>query len=279
MQLSFVSAEQLPRDGIAVIGIAHDQNSSFMRGPAGAPPLIRRAMHCGSANLTTELGVDIGERGGWGYLPDLHPGTEPEASRCITETARNLLTGGLRIVSLGGDHAITFPVMRAYAENIRNMTIVHVDAHPDLYDELDGNRMSHACPFARIMESKLATRLIQIGVRSLNREQRRQAERFGVEIFHARSWALEKLPRIDGPIYLSIDLDGLDPAFAPGVSHHEPGGLSSRQVFSIIQALPATIVGADIVEYNPDRDLLDMTAMLAAKLLKEVLGRMLAQSG
>ena len=78
-----------------------------------------------------------------------------------------------------------------------------------------------------------------------------------------------------GPIYLSVDLDCLDPAFAPGVSHHEPGGLSTREVLNIIHHLPGTIVGADIVEYNPERDLHGMTGMVAGKLLKEILGRMI----
>jgi arginase family enzyme len=79
----------------------------------------------------------------------------------------------------------------------------------------------------------------------------------------------------DGPVYLSLDLDVLDPAFAPGVSHHEPGGLSTRQVINLIQNLSGSLVGADIVELNPNRDLLDVTAMTAAKLAKEIGARML----
>jgi arginase family enzyme len=78
----------------------------------------------------------------------------------------------------------------------------------------------------------------------------------------------------DGPVYISIDLDGLDPAFAPGVSHHEPGGLTTRQALEMIQNLDYEIVGADIVEYNPDRDINDMTAMVCVKLLKELLAKM-----
>ena len=78
----------------------------------------------------------------------------------------------------------------------------------------------------------------------------------------------------DGPVYLSLDMDCLDPAFAPGVSHHEPGGMSTRDVLAIIQNLRGELVGADIVEFNPDRDLHNMTGMVAAKLLKELIGRM-----
>ena len=81
-----------------------------------------------------------------------------------------------------------------------------------------------------------------------------------------------------GPVYLSFDLDALDPAFAPGVSHHEPGGLTVREALGILQRLDARLVGADIVEYNPRRDIQDMTAMVAVKLLKEIAGKMLARS-
>ena len=83
-----------------------------------------------------------------------------------------------------------------------------------------------------------------------------------------------RISELNAPLYISLDLDALDPAFAPGVSHHEPGGLTTRQVLDIIQEAPGPIVGADIVEYNPIRDPLDLTAMLAAKFTKELIGRL-----
>ncbi|UCD37052.1 MAG: arginase family protein, partial [Fidelibacterota bacterium] len=154
----------------------------------------------------------------------------------------------------------------------------HLDAHPDLYDELDGNRYSHGCPFARVMEEKLIGRLVQIGIRAPNAHQREQIARFGVEVFELRHWTTPPDLTIDGPLYLSVDLDVFDPAFAPGIAHHEPGGLSPRDVIQIIQNIQAPLVGADIVEFNPTRDPLGITAMLAAKLLKEIAGRMLELS-
>ena len=90
------------------------------------------------------------------------------------------------MLTLGGDHAITYPILRAYGPHYPDLTILHIDAHPDLYDELEGDRLSHACPFARIMEAGLARRLVQVGVRTLNPHQRQQAERFGVKIFEMR---------------------------------------------------------------------------------------------
>ena len=109
----------------------------------------------------------------------------------------------------------------------------------------------------------------------MNAHQRRQAERFGVEVIEAWDWHRGRALELEGPLYLSLDLDVLDPAYAPGVSHHEPGGLSTRELLELIKQLPAEIVGADIVEYNPERDTHGMTAMVAAKLLKETIARML----
>ena len=109
----------------------------------------------------------------------------------------------------------------------------------------------------------------------MNPHQREQADRFAVQVQAASDFTLDAIRELDGPIYVSLDLDVLDPAFAPGVSHHEPGGLSTRDVLGVIQYLRGPLVGADIVEYNPNRDPLGITAMTAAKFLKELAVRML----
>jgi arginase family enzyme len=127
------------------------------------------------------------------------------------------------------------------------------------------------------MEDGLADRLVQVAIRTLNAHQRRQAERYGVEIIDMRGWDSGARPRVDGAVYVSIDMDGLDPAFAPGVSHREPGGLSTRDVLGLIQGAGGRVVGADVVEYNPAQDLGGVTAIVAAKIVKELAGRMLAE--
>jgi arginase family enzyme len=165
--------------------------------------------------------------------------------------------------------------VRAVAARHTGLTILHIDAHPDLYDEFDGNRRSHACPFARIMEEGLAKRLVQVGVRAMNPHQRAQADRFGVEVIPMREVRPDLALDLSGPVYVSLDLDALDPAYAPGVSHHEPGGLSVRDVLHLLAGVEAPISGADIVEYNPIRDHADMTAMVAVKFYKELVGSML----
>lgn len=271
-----MSVEILSKNDVALLGILSDANSSHKRGAAGAPEFIRRALHCGSANLCSELGVDLAANPRFVDLGDRPVADDAESFLAIEDEIRKITVSGALPLVLGGDHAISYPVMRAIHRAYGPVNILHFDAHPDLYDDFEGNPHSHASPFARIMENGLASRLVQVGIRTLNQGQRQQVERFGVESHEMATLDINSMGRdFVGPVYISCDIDALDPAFAPGVSHHEPGGLSVRDILGIIQRLPNRIVGADIVEYNPSRDINDMTAMVAAKLLKEIAGQML----
>jgi agmatinase len=255
-----------------LLGIPWDASSSYLRGAAGAPPLIRAALASPASNGWSESLRDVA--GALADAGDLElPGDAPREA--IERGARDVIARGGRPLSLGGDHSVTYPLLRAVRPSHPRLTLLHVDAHADLYDEFEGDRYSHACPFARIMEEGLADRLVQVGIRTLNPHQRAQADRFGVEVIDMRAWAAGRRPEVDGPVYLSLDLDGLDPAFAPGVSHREPGGLSVREVVSLVQGITGTLVGADVVEYNPARDPTGVTAAVAAKLVKEIASRML----
>ena len=258
---------------VILLGAPTDEGSSFLRGAAGAPRAIRKALHSPSSNLSTESGLDLGDEDRFRDLGDL-PRAVPFEH--ITDAISERLEAGDRVLTIGGDHAITYPIVRAYAEAYKRLNVLQLDAHPDLYDQLGGNRLSHACPFARIMEEGLAARLIQVGIRTMNPHQRQQAERFGVEVHEMRDWPLSPTALdFESPLYLSVDLDVLDPAFAPGVSHLEPGGLSVREVIRLIQGLRADLVGADVVECNSNRDPSGVTAIVAAKLTKEIAARML----
>ena len=261
---------------VALLGVPWDAHSSFLRGPALAPRQIRAALHSGAMNLCTENGHDLGADARWHDLGDLAiPAGDEAALATISGAASAVLRRGGRLLALGGDHAVSFPLLRAYDAAHPGLTVLHIDAHPDLYDELDGDRLSHACPFARALEEGRIARLVQVGIRTLNPHQRQQAQRFGVEVVEMRDWRPGMDLRLAGPLYLSLDLDALDPAFAPGVSHHEPGGFTTREVLGILQSLPVPLVGADLVEFNPVRDLIGITAALAAKLVKEILAQML----
>lgn len=263
-----------------LLGVPWDLSSSFERGAAEGPPAIRRALWSPSTNSATELGIAI--------EPDI---LDDEGDLVLTEdggaaragieaaVAAILARGGTPFV-LGGDHSITYPVLRAWRAR-PVATILHIDAHGDLYDEFPlpgpgqprghGDPWSHACPFARVMEAGLTTRLVQIGVRTATPHLAAQAARFGVEVYDMRRWRDAPVGALQGPVYVSLDLDGLDPAFAPGVAHPEPGGLSTREVVELIHRIRAPIAGADIVEHSPRHDQRDLTARVAAKLLKELM--------
>lgn len=265
----------MPNPEVAVLGIPLDENSSHVRGSADAPARIREALLSEASNLCTENGLDLATGDRWRDEGDLGAPDVQPSFELIETRIGSLVEEGRRVLALGGDHSITWPLVRAHAPAWPDLTILHLDAHPDLYDVFAGSRSSHACPFARIMEEGLARRLVSVGVRAATTHQREQAERFGVETIAAGADWRDAVASLEAPLYLSLDLDVLDPAFAPGLSHPEPGGLSTRDVLDILHALPVAPVGADLVELNPDRDLNSLTAATAAKLTKEILARML----
>jgi agmatinase len=261
---------------IQLLGLPQDNNSSFMPGPSLAPRRIREALHSDSANMFTESGLDLGSPGIWEDASDVPlTGLSGETAHDqIYTRIVDLLASGHRILSLGGDHSISWPVIAAHATAHQGLNILHIDAHPDLYDNMLDNPYSHASPFARLMESGKINRLVQVGIRTLNMHQREQAKRFDVEIYEMLDLSGVEAIAFDGPVYCSIDMDALDPAFAPGVSHFEPGGLSTREVLRLIQSFKGQLIGADVVELNPHRDPYGMTAMVAAKLVKELISRL-----
>jgi arginase len=264
---------------IALIGAPTDIHSSFLRGSASAPAAIRAALASDHANSAAEDGTEIGtdiEMHDVGNLPL----TETAGDDAIIEAAvaKAARSGAMPLV-LGGDHAISLPVAAALASIHGPLNILHFDAHPDIYDDFEGDPRSHASPFARIMEGGFAKRLVQVGIRTMNRHCRDQVARFGVEVIEMRDFAVDRVPILDGPLYISIDIDGFDPSVAPGVSHIEPGGLSARDVLNVLTRQIAPLAGADIVELNPLRDINGMTAVLAAKLIRELAALRLRNGG
>jgi len=251
---------------VRLIGLPTDIHSSFLRGAAVGPPAIRAALSSDHSNMAAETGEDV-ELEDAGDLP---LDESPADIERISDAAAQAVCDGMVPLFLGGDHMVTYPIVSGIAAERGPVAILHFDAHPDLYDDFEGDPLSHASPFARIMERKLASRLVQVGIRTANAHCRDQAQRFGVEMVEMRSFSPERVPIPEGPLYISIDMDALDPAFAPGVSHHEPGGLSVRDILSVIDRVRSPLIGADIVEYNPARDVNGMTAVVAAKLVKEI---------
>ena len=227
------------RKKLILKSLQFDDKSSFMRGAAEAPPAIRAILNNGAGNFFTESGINLEE----------HP-FEDKGDISITnyfdieEITRNNLEADVPLITLGGDHSITYPVVKAVASRYSAIDILHFDAHADIYDEFEGDKYSHACPFARILEEKLTENITQVGIRTLNTHQKEQAIKFKVDIREMRNLKTDDLVMFKNPLYISLDMDVFDPAFAPGVSHHEPGGLTSRQVIDIIQQIRSPIIGA-----------------------------------
>ncbi len=256
---------------VPLLGLCWDGSVSHRPGAALGPAHIRTALHDPAGNGWSRHGVDAVS-----LITDLGditvaPGTSTAgAMDAITDALDARLPDQATPLLLGGDHSVTLPVLRVLSRRGLRPAILHLDAHPDLYPDFEGDRYSHACPFARILEEDLASALVQVGVRTMNDVQRDTARRHGVRSFLPDAWeeGIASLPA--GPLYLSIDLDSLDPAFAPGVAHPEPGGLSAREVLGLLDRLPPTLIGADIVEYTPACDVNGTTARVAARLVKEL---------
>ena len=242
---------------IHLIGLPTDQNSSFERGTALAPPAIRAALWSDRGNLSAQSGEEIGtdinlKDQGDLLLSDVDCVAD---DALIMQTVTETISTGAVPLMLGGDHSVTYPIVAALAAHHGPLNILHYDAHPDIYADFEGNPRSHASPFARILEAGHASRIVQVGIRTLNQHCREQAERYNVEILPMLDFRAENVPVLEGPLYISIDLDGIDPSEAPGVAHPEPGGLTVREVLSILARQSSPIVGADIVELNPARDI------------------------
>jgi agmatinase len=259
---------------ISILGVPHDDNSSFLKGPAEAPPLIRAELNSDAYSVWSETGVDLGAAGQLVDHGDIQFGAAGDPWEAIEHTVARIAASGEPLICLGGDHAVSHPILRGLRRHQPKLTILHIDAHPDIYHDYQGNPRSHTSPFARIMEEKLCDRLVQVGLRTINDHHRDQFRRFGVEVIEMRHWRDNLRLGFATPVYISLDIDGLDPGYAPGVSHREPGGPSLRQVIDLIQGIDQPIVGADIVEYNPRRDVAGMTATVAAKLVREIAGMM-----
>lgn len=275
-----MSPKEMAPASVALLGVCYDGGSSYLPGAAAAPPVIREALWSQAGNPWTEMGLDL-STAALEDQGDLVPRNDQDAAqvrRMIEEAVKQIVVSGRRPLILGGDHSITYPSLRGFRVCYPRLTVLHLDAHPDLYDQFGSDRYSHACPFARVMEEGLADRLVQVGIRTMTGHQRDQARRFGVDVIEMKDWGDGKALQFDTPVYLSFDLDVIEPGLAPGVSHPEPGGLSVRQALAIVQSLGAPLVGADFVEFNPAADRTGVTAAVSAKVVKELAARMLLET-
>jgi len=271
------SIKQSEKYDFAIFGIPFDEKSSFMKGVSKGPRAVRIASTGDAINPWTESGVNLDKDSTIVDLGDIDvTGTFWNVFARIEKQVWEILEKGAVPVAIGGDHSLSYPIVKAFARKYNPLDILHFDAHPDLYDELHGDRYSHACPFARIMQEGFAANLVQVGIRAATGQHRAMARKYGIRMIEMKDIHKAVTLEFSNPLYISFDMDALDPAFAPGVSHHEAGGLSTRQVINMLHALRGVIVGLDVVELNPDRDPIGIAPAAAVKIIMEVAGKIVA---
>ena len=260
-----------------VLGVPFDGKSSFRKGAAGGPDAIRQASTVKSINSFTESGVDLAhdttiiDAGNIAFAGD-YGSYITSIEQKISEI---LQTDSVPVV-LGGDHSIAYPVVRGMLNKYRSLNIVWLDAHPDIYPDYDGDRYSHACPMARILELNGIGTVVQAGIRATARNLDNSLQKAGVRVITTTRFEEVAGLALPGPTYLSVDIDILDPAYAPGVGNPVPGGISTRQLIDTIHSFNLSIVGLDVVEVNPDYDHASITAAAAAKIAIEIIGHIVS---
>lgn len=264
---------------VVFAGIPLDITSSYRSGCRFAPARIREA----SANLetyVTSAGLDVFERLNISDLGDLViTATDLRATgERISALVKRVSGDGKILALLGGEHTLTYFSLQAFG----NVAVVQLDAHRDLRDEYSGDRLCHATVMRRVLDRLPAEHLLQVGVRSCSKEEVEFAESIELKTYTSEEVLADPIgvaAEIKGEVggssvYLTIDLDILDPAFAPGVTTPEPGGLSTLDLLKLVRELgKLKIVAFDVVELTPPHDN-GTTAFAAAKVIYELLAAM-----
>ncbi len=271
--------EPYERAKVVFAGIPLDITSSYRSGCRFGPARIREA----SANLetyVTSAGLDVFEKLSISDLGDLMITTtdlETTGER-ISALVKRVNDDGKIPALLGGEHTLTYFSLQA----LDDVTVIQLDAHRDLRDEYLGDRLCHATVMRRVLDRLPAERLLQVGVRSCSKEEAEFADSIELKTYTSEEVlkdpaevAAELKEQVGGsPVYLTVDLDVLDPAFAPGVSTPEPGGLSTLDLLKLVRELgKLKILAFDVVELTPPHDN-GTTAFAAAKIIYELLAAM-----
>jgi len=278
--------DEVEHAGVAILGVPFDAGVSYRPGARFGPQAIRagskllRPYHQGMGVHPFGV-VQVADAGDVA----VNPFDIPTAIAQIEAGARETLAHADHLIALGGDHTIALPLLRVARERHGPIALVHFDAHLDTWDTYFGQPYTHGTPFRRAFEEGLldADRAVHVGIRGpiYAQSDLDDDRRMGFEIVStvdvARAGIDEAISRIrdrvgDAPMYLSIDIDVLDPAHAPGTGTPEPGGLSSRELMLILRGLVGLpIVGADVVEVAPAYDHAELTALAAANVAYECL--------
>jgi agmatinase len=270
---------------VALVGVPFDGGTTYRPGPRFGPRNIR-VQSAIIRPWNPVLKVNPFEKyrvADFGDLP-VNPLSIEDTFRRIESGLAPILAAGARAVCVGGDHSISLPILRAVAKKHGPVGLIQFDAHSDLWDEYFGSKYSHGTPFRRAIEEGLLLpkAVLQVGLRGqvYGEEDFDFARQHGVkwvtaEEFHREGMLLVEplLKKFRGkPVYVTLDIDAVDPAFAPGTGTPQVGGLTSVQILDLVRALAGlNIVGCDVVEISPPFDTGEITSLLAANLLYEFL--------
>jgi agmatinase len=273
--------DQVERCDVAVVGLPFDSGVSFRPGARFGPGAIREASRLlrpynpalGLAPFGVQQVADAGDLA-------INPFSIPEALATIEDEISSMLAGGIRVVALGGDHTVALPMLRAVHRTFGRVALLHFDAHLDTWDTYFGAPYTHGTPFRRAFEEELLDldALTHIGVRGplYARQDLVDDANMGFAIVTAKDVAQHGVDLIveevrarigERPLYVSVDIDVLDPAHAPGTGTPEAGGLTSRELLQLLDGLRGLpIVSADVVEVSPAYDHAEITAIAAAHI-------------
>jgi agmatinase len=279
------TADAVDRWDIAIAGIPFDAGTSYRPGARFGPSAVRQASRLlrpynpALDALPFELTqvVDAGDLACTPFNPEAAVGQ-------IESAARALLADGGRLVAVGGDHTVALPLLRATAARHGPLALVHFDAHLDTWDSYFGQRFTHGTPFRRAWEEGLLLRdhSVHVGLRGPLYAHSDLTDDAGMGFAQITTDQVSELgpaavtelllERVDdAPVYVSVDIDVLDPAHAPGTGTPEAGGLTSRELLALVRGLaPARVVGADVVEVSPAYDHAEITAIAASHVLYDL---------
>jgi len=271
---------------IAIMGVPFDSGTSYRTGTRFGPRKIRETSlmiwgHNSTLNVTPLKKVKVVDYGDVSVIPT----SIEHTMTAITKTASEVIETGTTLITLGGDHSIALPLLRAHAKKHGPVSLVHIDAHIDTWEaEFEAVPYSHGTPFRYALQEGLIRKgeYMQIGIRGpvSNENDYADAKDLGARIvtIHeviekgVKEVLKEVHERMKGPVYVSIDIDSVDPAYAPGTGTPEVGGLSSYQLLQLVRGLHGlNLIGFDIVEVSPPFDHGDITSILASNIAFEYL--------
>jgi agmatinase/guanidinopropionase len=279
---------------VAILGVPFDSGTSYRTGTRFGPRKIRETSlmiwgHNSTLNVTPLEKLNVVDYGDVSVIPT----SIEHTMTAITNTASEIIEMGTTLITLGGDHSIALPLLRAHAKKYGPVSLVHIDAHIDTWEsEFEAVPYSHGTPFRYALQEGLIRKneYMQIGIRGPVSGANDYAD---TKALGARTVTIHEVmekgvneilkevhERMKGPVYVTVDIDSVDPAYAPGTGTPEVGGLSSYQLLQLVRGLHGlNLIGFDLVEVSPPYDHADITAILASNIAFEYLSLLALKKG